>query len=104
MSLLNRHDGVQFVAQAYRERITIAKRSVLVTKIKTLAEQHGQYILLMPAPQQSIEAVFSKESGNLLGETVWNYFDRAPYLIFCERLSKDNNQVLVVVVRNGEVY
>ncbi len=51
-----------------------------------------------------MEAVFSKESGYLLGENVWTYFDKSPYLIFCERLSKDTNQVLLVIVRANEVY
>lgn len=104
MSLLNRPDGIQFVVQPYRERIAIGKRSVMVQRIRLLSEQQGQYVLLSPLGADALEAVFSRESGYLLGETVWTYFDKPAYLIFCERLSKDNNQVLLVVIRANEVY
>ncbi|MBS0349627.1 MAG: hypothetical protein JSR33_00330 [Proteobacteria bacterium] len=104
MSLINRPDGVQFVVQPYRERIALGKRGVMVQRIRLLSEQHGQYILLSPLGDNAIEAVFSKESGYLLGETIWTYFQKPAYLIFCERLSKDNNQVLLVVIRANEVY
>ena len=104
MSLLNRPDGVQFVVQPYRERIAIGKRAVMVQRIRLLSEQHGQYVMLFPLAQDAIEAVFSKESGYLLGETIWTRFEKPPYLIFCERLSKENNQVLLVVIRANEVY
>jgi hypothetical protein len=104
MSLLNRPDGVQFVVQPYRERISISKRSVMARRIRLLSEQHGQYVLISPLTKEAVEAVFSRESGYLLGESVWAYFDKSPYLIFCERLSKDSNQVLLVVVRANEVY
>lgn len=102
MSLLNRPDGVQFVVQPYRERIAIGKRSVMVQRIRLLSEQHGQYVLLSPLGPGSIEAIFSRESGYLLGESVWAYFDRTPYLIFCEKIS--SNQVLLVIIRANEVY
>lgn len=104
MSLLNRPDGVQFVVQPYRERIAIGKRAVMVQRIRLLSEQHGQYVLLSPLGKDAIEAVFSKESGYLLGETVWHYFEKPAYLIFCERLTKETNQVLLVVIRANEVY
>ncbi len=104
MSLLNRPDGVQFVVQPYRERIAIGKRSVMVQRIRFLSEQHGQYVLLTPLNTGSIEAVFSRESGYLLGESIWNYFDKPPYLIFCEKISKDSNQVLLVIIRANEIY
>jgi hypothetical protein len=104
MSLLNRADGVQFVVQPYRERIAVSKRRTMVQRIRLLSEQHGQYVALSLLSEAAIEAVFSKESGYLLGESVWSYFNKSAYLIFCERLSKENNQVLVVVIRNNEVY
>ena len=74
MSLLNRPDGIQFVVQPYRERIAIGKRSVMVQRIRLLSEQHGQYVLISPLTKDAVEAVFSKESGYLLGESVWTYF------------------------------
>jgi len=104
MSSLNRPDGVHFVMQPYRERIAIGKRSVMIQRIRLLSEQHGQYVLLSSLGQEAIEAIFSKESGYLLGETIWNYFQKPAYLIFCERLSKESNQVLLVIVRANEIY
>ncbi len=90
--------------QPYRERIAIGKRGVMVQRIRLLSEQHGQYVALSPLGPGAIEAVFSKESGYLLGESIWIQFEKPAYLIFCERLSKDNNQVLLVVIRANEVY
>jgi hypothetical protein len=104
MSLLTRPDGVQFVVQPYRERIAIGKRSVMAQRIRFLADQHGPYVLLAPLIPGAIEAIFSRESGYLLGESIWTYFDKPPYLIFCERLSKDNNQVLLIIIRANEIY
>lgn len=104
MSLIHRPDGFQFVVQPYRERIAIGKRAVMVQRIRLLSEQHGQYVLLSPLGQDALEAVFAKETGYLLGETVWHHFEKPAYLIFCERLSKDTNQVLLVVIRASEVY
>lgn len=104
MSLLNRPDGVQFVVQPYRERIAISKRSVMVQRLRLLSEQHGQYVSLFPLGQGAIEAIFSKESGYLLGESLWTYLDKPAYLIFCERMSKENSQVLLVIVRANEIY
>ena len=76
----------------------------MIQRIRLLSEQNGQYILLSRFDEHAIEAVFSKESGYLLGETIWHYFDNPQYLIFCERLSKENNQVLLVIIRDNEVY
>ncbi len=104
MTILNKPDGTQFIVQAYRERLALGKRSALVQKLRALAEQHGQYLLLLPMPQRTLEVVFSKDPGYLLAETVWNYFERPNNLIFCERLSKDHNQVLLIAIRDGEVY
>ncbi len=102
--ILAKPDGTQFIVQAYRERLNLGKRSALVQKLRDLAEQHGQYLLLLPMPQRTVEVVFSKDPGYLMAETVWNFYDKPTHLIFCERLSKDHNQVLLIVIREGEVY
>lgn len=102
--ILAKPDGTQFIVQAYRERLTLRKRSALVQKLRDLAEQHGQYLLLLPMPQRAIEVVFSKDPGYLMAETIWNFYAKPSHLIFCERLSKDHNQVLLTVIREGEVY
>ncbi len=104
MSILLRNDGTHFIVQAYRERLAITKRSTGVQKVRLFSEQHGQYVLLTLAGADSLEAIFSKEAGYLLGETIWHYFDRPKNLIYCERLSNEHNRVLLVVIRDGSIY
>ncbi|HEV2613703.1 MAG TPA: hypothetical protein VGV92_03225 [Gammaproteobacteria bacterium] len=98
-----------FLFQPYREALTVKTASLLRKEIQYLAEQHGQYCRLFKRKAGEIEAVFSQEQGYLLGETVWNYFEKTPYLIYCEKLAsekddKEENSIVLVVVRDGVVY
>lgn len=103
MSTLVRSDGTQFVMQAYRELLSVTKRSQIVHEIRFLAEQQGQYTRLFKKGQNQYEAIFSTEPGYLLGESVWHYFGEPNNIIYCEALP-DSAQILVVVVRSGSVY
>jgi len=104
MPILKREDGVNFVLQPYRETLAIRNTSLLRKEIRYLAEQYGQNIRLFKRKGDEYEAVFSQESGVLLGETVWHYFKEAPELIYCEELKSKEPQVLLVIVREGKVY
>jgi hypothetical protein len=105
MPILKREDGVSFVLQPYRETLTIKNSSILRKEIRYLAEQQGENVRLFKRKSGDYEAVFSRESGVLLGETVWHYFDEPEELIYCEMLnhSKDPH-VLLVIIREGKVY
>lgn len=103
MPTLTRSDGVEFVIQAYRERTENGNKAALMQKIRVLAEQHGRFARLFKKENHFFEAVFSNEAGYLLGESVKHYFYQAQNLIFCEAL-EDLQHVLLVVVRDGEVY
>jgi hypothetical protein len=98
-----------FLFQPYRETLTVKNSSLLRKEVQYLAEQHGQYSRLFKRTAGEIETVFSLEPGYLLGETVWHYFEKPDYLIYCEKLADDKNEkdkknIVLVVVRNGVVY
>ncbi len=102
MPLIARSDGLQFVLQPYRELIHFAKKSILIPKVQSLSQQHGQFVRLFKKAADQFEGVFSKEPGYLLGETVYQHFGRLQNLIFCEALADDH--VLLVIVRDHSVY
>lgn len=104
MPILKREDGANFVLQPYRETLAIRSTSLLRKEIRYLAEQYGENIRLFKRKGDEYEAVFSQESGVLLGETIWHYFKEAPELIYCEVLKTKEPQVLLVIVREGKVY
>lgn len=103
MPILKRADGIQFVIQTYRELLAPTKASLLKNEIRMLAQNHGEYVRLFKQPDGQYEAVFSREPGFLLGETVWKYFGNPNDLIYCEALP-EGQQAIVVVVRSGTVY
>lgn len=103
MSTLTRNDGTQFVMQTYRELLTQQRKAPLVQQICSLSEQHGQFVRLFKRQGAQYDAVFSADSGYLLGESVKHYFGQLNSLIFCEALP-DSHQAILVVIRDGSVY
>lgn len=103
MSILTRDDGVQFVMQAYRELLTYKKKSLASQRTRDIAAQQGQFVRLFKKEAGQYEAVFSRDPGYLLGESVKHYFNEIQNLIFCESLS-NTSDLLVVVIRTGSVY
>ena len=61
MTVIKRSDGTTFVIQAYRETVTVTKRSMMLRELRQLAEQHGQNVCLYKKSKQIIEVAFSKE-------------------------------------------
>ena len=105
MSILVREDGVCFVLNAYRERFAFAKRSLLIHRIRLLAEQHGEYIQIAAIPgENSLEITFSQQPGYLLGDIIWHHFGKPYNLIYCQRLIKDSTQVLLIIIRDGSIF
>lgn len=102
MALLERQDGVPFAVYTYREVVMSKKASLLKQEFAMLSEEHGEYARIFVLPSGDYEAVFSKDSGYLLGETVWDYFSRPYDFIYCEAL--DDEYAILVVVRAGSVY
>lgn len=102
MATITRRDGQQFVVQAYRERLEGIKHSRMVKEIRALADEHGQFVRVF-AKESHFDIAFATEPGYLLGETVRQYFGFARELIYCEYLP-ESRQVILVVVRGGNVY
>lgn len=103
MAVIRRDDGVQFVVQSYRELLTQKNPALLKNEIRFIAKSNGEYARLFKLREAQYEAVFSKEPGYLLGETVWHYFGKPADLIYCEALP-DGQHAIVVIVRSGSVY
>jgi len=103
MAVIRREDGVQFVVQSYRELLSQKNPALLKNEIRFIGKTNGDYARLFKQREGQYEAVFSRDPGYLLGETVWNYFGKPADLIYCEALA-DEQHALVVIVRSGSVY
>lgn len=101
MTQIIRHDDVEFVVLTYREMLTAAKAGILKREINLLATENGQYVKCFQR-EQGVEAVFSRDSGYLLAESVWDYLGQPDNLIYCEELP--NGNVVLVVIRGGVVF
>ncbi|MCD6046159.1 MAG: hypothetical protein K0R48_1322 [Gammaproteobacteria bacterium] len=101
MAQLIRNDGVGFVVLTYRELLTAARPSILKREINLLATENGPYVKCFQR-EQGVEAIFSKDTGYLLAESVWDYFKQPDNLIYGEELP--NGNVVLVVIRGGIVF
>ncbi|MBY0378415.1 MAG: hypothetical protein K2Q33_07630 [Gammaproteobacteria bacterium] len=102
MARLTRYDNVEFVVLTYRELLTAESAGMVKREIQLLAAENGQYVKCFQR-EQGVEAIFSKDSGYLLAESVWDHFGEPDNLIYCEELPGGNNAVLVVI-RGGTVF
>lgn len=103
MSVLRRDDGALFILQPYRELLPSKNTALLKREFFLLSQQYGIFSRIFKQHDGCYEAVFSRDGGYLLGETVWHHFNKPQDLLYCEALP-EKDQVLVVVVRNGHVY
>lgn len=103
MPVVTRDDGTQFAVFTYRELVLSKKGSDLVEELEAMEEQHGSYARFFIQATGDYEVVFSKDPGYLLGESIWEHFDRPYNLIFCETVP-DTEDVMLIVIRGGAVY
>ncbi len=103
MATIRRDDGLQFIIRPYRELLESGKTSILKRKIRILSQKYGENVRIFKQDKDRFEAVFSRDSGFLLGETIWIYLNKLRYLIYCEALPEPR-QALLVVVRDGIVF
>ncbi len=103
MPSVARDDGTDFAVYTYRELLNAKSASLLRQEIQLLQQDNGDFARFFPQPDGDYEAVFAKERGFLLGETVWEHFDQPDDLIYCEALPNGRDAILVVV-RAGQVY
>ena len=103
MPYIIREDGVNFVIPSYRDVLTVKRKADLVKELTTLSQSYGEYVTFQDLGSQRYSISLSLDSGYLLGETVWQYFNRPYDMIYCETVP-NTNEVILVVVKNGEVY
>ncbi|MEM1244300.1 MAG: hypothetical protein AAGG80_05705 [Pseudomonadota bacterium] len=100
MSIYTRSDKFNFILQPYREILKLKNPNLLKKEIRLLAKNNGAYIRLFKLSGQRYEVVFSRDPGQLLGESIWHYFHKPNYLIFCEALPNEKHFILVIVIDN----
>jgi len=103
MPAVLRQDGESFAVYTYREFISMKKTSLLKKEIQFLKEEHGEYARFYWQEGGGIEAVFSRDAGYLLAESVWQYFKGPQDLLYCEQL-EGKKTALLVVIRDNLVY
>jgi hypothetical protein len=103
MPYITREDGERFVIPSYRDVLRAKKATLLKREIMLLASNYGDYATIQKKSKTEFEVAFSPDSGYLLGETVWAYFNRPRDLIYCEVIP-DTNEAILVIVKGGSVY
>lgn len=103
MPALTRQDGVQFAVYTYRETLSAKNMATFRREALMLARENGQFARFFSLDTGEIEAVYSRDFGYLLGESIWQHFDNPYDFIYCEALADQENAILVVI-RSGSVY
>lgn len=103
MPQIMRQDGVPFVVYTYREIVTAKKTSLLKRELQLLARENGDFARFYVFPEGDYEVIFSRDSGYLLAENIWQHFGNPADLLYCEQMA-DTDNALLVVVRDSNVY
>lgn len=103
MPYITREDGVHFVIPSYRDTLVVKQKSTLKNEILLLSQNYGEFITLQKKGVNQYEVAFSPDTGYLLGESVWFYFNRPLDLIYCEAIP-NTTEALLVIVKAGSVY
>ncbi len=103
MPYITREDGERFVIPSYRDVLTAAHKSQLKRDILSLSRSYGAYIAMQAKNPTQYEVAFSPDPGYLLGETIWDHFNRPQDLIYCEALP-NSTEAILVIVKAGGVY
>jgi len=102
MAFITREDGVHFVIPSYRD-VLVAKKSAVQSEVMALSQNYGEYITMQRKGPEQYEVAFSPDTGYLLGETVWHYFNRPMDMIYCEAIP-NTTEAILVIVKSGSVY
>ncbi|MDR3490513.1 MAG: hypothetical protein P4M12_00555 [Gammaproteobacteria bacterium] len=103
MPYITREDGVRFIIPSYRDTLIAKKTSLLKREIMLLSSSYGEYITLQKRNATQYEVAFSPDTGYLLGECVWQNFNRPADLIYCEAIP-NTVEAILVIVKSGSVY
>jgi hypothetical protein len=103
MPYITREDGQRFVIPSYRDVLTVQQKSQLKNEILQLSESYGSNITLQKKGTSQYEVAFSSDRGYLLGESIWNYYQKPTDLIYCETIP-NTTEAILVIVKSGSVY
>jgi hypothetical protein len=103
MPFITRDDGERFIIPAYRDILSAKKKSLLKREIIMLSQNYGEYITLQRKNAEQYELAFSPEPGFLLGECVWQHFNRPYDMLYCEAIA-GTTEAILVIVKSGSVY
>lgn len=103
MAHITREDGVNFVIPSYRDVLAVKSKNKFQADLLALGKRYGDYLAIQRKSATQYDVAFSTDSGYLLGETVWQHFNRPTDMIYCESLP-NSLEVLLVIVKGGNVY
>ena len=103
MPIITREDGVNFAVYTYRETLSAKNATLLKQEIHILQQENGDFARFFKTLEGDIEAVFSRDEGYLLGESIWAHFDEPYDFIFCEPLP-NTEEAILIVARAGRIY
>ncbi|MBV9576284.1 MAG: hypothetical protein JO149_06640 [Gammaproteobacteria bacterium] len=103
MPYITREDGERFVIPSYRDVLTTKNKTQLKKDIFTLSHSYGEYITMQKNSATQYEMAFSSDTGYLLGESVWQHFNRPMDMVYCEAIP-NTTEAILVIVKSGSVY
>lgn len=103
MAHITREDGVNFVIPSYRDVLTVKNKKAVQNEVAALGKRYGDYLAMQRKSPVQYDVAFSTDGGYLLGETVWQHFNRPVDMIYCEALP-NTIEVILVIVKGGNVY
>ncbi len=103
MPYIAREDGEHFVIPSYRDVLSAKNKGQLKKDIHLLSQSYGEYITLQKKNAMQYEIAFSPDTGYLLGETVWQHFNKPDDMIYCEAIP-GSAEVIMVIVKDSSVY
>lgn len=102
-SIIREKDGATFITPDYRELTSAKKASLLKREILMLSTQHGDFSHIRKKNKSQYEIAFSHETGFLLGESIWQHFNKPYNMVYCEPLP-DTAEAILVVVTSGSIF
>lgn len=103
MPYITREDGEHFVIPSYRDVLSSKSKTQLKKDILLLSKSYGDHITMQKKNAMQYEVAFSTDTGYLLGESVWQHFNKPDDMIYCEAIP-GSTEVILVIVKNGSVY
>lgn len=103
MSHITRDDGVNFVIPSYRDVLTVKSKKAVQGEVISLGKRYGDYLAMQRKSQVQYDVAFSPDGGYLLGESVWQHFNKPVDMIYCESIA-NTTEVILVIVKGGNVY